>query len=249
MATERKVGEVERLTDFDGYGNSARAIGVKYGKYVNEDEYVIIPWEYGKEKVRFQLPGEKDIQIRPFKSGVAVVSADFNTEWDRREPDKWETRHVMVTPSGYTIRLDADSPDLEQCEAVKYARSIYEKPAEILKIDKHIDMASSYIIKAYIDIAKAGLEDTLARAGEDFQRSKLARSHYPSPSERREYRAIDAKYEKTITTVKKLAEKVAAKFRQLEERLERKNAQTLSGKTDAAKESIAAIFNEPQREA
>ncbi len=245
MAFERKEGEMQVLTSY----NEHKAIAVKFGKYRSEDQYFIVSDFSGKEPIEIKAPGGTDREepkVEGFKKGVAVMQAECNRSYNKRDFDDWQTFTSMITPSGFSIEFGAkEGVAFDEQEAVKYARSIFDNPAEILNIDKKLEMASAEMIKGYVDIAKAGLEASLEKAGSDYSRDAYWGGF--SDEDRKKAAEAGPNYEKTLAVISKLSKKIAAKFQKMSAEYNKKMANSLSGKVKATKRDIAAIFDEPQR--
>lgn len=245
MAIERKEGEMKNLTNF----NEHKAIAVRYGKYRENDEYFIVSDISGKEPISITAPGGEDREyprVTEFKKGVAIMQADCNCSYNKRDFDDWRTFSSIITPSGYSIDFDAQSGvAFDEQDAVKYARSIYDNPAEILKIDKKIKMTSAEMIKGYVDIARSGLVNALEKAGEAYSREVY--STYHDSASKQKVASAKPNYQKTLEHISVLADKIADKFKKMSEEYDKNSEKSLNGKKKAVLNKIESIFDEPQR--
>lgn len=235
---EIKREDVELLTGFTG----GKAIGKK------GNDFYIVSQISGTAPKKLNIWAERDLKATNFDKGVAIVSYDVDTQYDKRYESYWETRAAIVTPSGYTVGLggrynSSQVNDEINQELIDYARSIFDNPAEILKIDKKLKTATAECIKAFVDIAKAGLEASLEKAGEEFSRT----SAYGNGMSEKEKQKATAKYHKTLDLLEDLSKKITVKFHKLQEKLDREQAKTPKNRAAAVGASIKSIIDEPQR--
>lgn len=235
---EIKKEDVELLTGFTG----GKAIGKK-----GNDFYLVSNLSDSVPQ-KLDIWSEKDLKATDFEKGVAIATCQVDTQYDKRYPEEWMPRGVIVTPSGYTIPLKGKYDKLDvnseaNQEIIQYARSIFDNPAELLKIDKKLNMASAEIIKAYVDIARAGLESSLEKAGSEFSRTES----YVSGLSEKEKQKLTAKYQKTLDLIEDLSKKVTAKFHKLKENLEKEQAKKPRTRAESVRASINSILDEPQQ--
>lgn len=242
MAETEKKNDIELLTGFKGH----KAIGKK------DNKFYIVSDISGVEPQKIEASSESNLAATDFERGVAVLTYEYDAQYDKRWESIWKKQGMMVTPSGYRINLDSGMYDFDVKsqkvqDMIEYARSIYDNPAELLKIDKKVEFPSAEVIKAYVDIAKAGLEASLAKAGETYDRDKYSAVLSYSKEDRKRAAKADLNYEKTLDLISKLSKKIAVKFQKLKEQHEKAVSNTVRGKETAAKGNIEAIFDEPQR--
>ncbi len=242
MAETEKKNDIELLTSFRNH----KAIGKK------DNKFYIVSNISGVEPQKIEARSEDNLAATEFERGVAVLTYEYDAQYDKRWDSIWEKQGMMVTPSGYRIRLDSGMSDFDiksqkVQDMIEYARSIYDNPAELLKIDKKVELPSAEVIKAYVDIAKAGLEASLAKAGETYERDRHGALLSHSQEDRQRAAKAGPNYEKTLDLISKLSKKIAVKFQKLKDQHEKSVASSLRGKEAAAKGNIEAIFDEPQR--
>ena len=193
-----------------------------------------------------EISNEKGVSVRKY------IEIEDDLDPHHGGVFKYE-RAAMVTPSGHEIHLGktllddyynkgatVNLDEKEIKDKIKYARSIYDNPAQILKIDKKMKKMSADTLKAYVDIAKAGLEASLEKAGEEFSRGS---NNFSSKARDK----ASSKYRKTLDLIEDLSKKITEKFQQIKENLDQEKAGTLKNRKVAVQSSINAILDEPQR--
>lgn len=233
MAEKVKKEDIELLTDF----SENKAIG-KIGCV-----YYIVPQNAEEEPIPVDLNVDDNMKATGFEKGVAILLYEIDTQYDKRWESIWRDMGAMVTQSGYVIPLNDRLTDFniysaEAQKKLKYARSVFDNPAEILKVDKKIDGVNFEAIKGYFDIAISGLNNSFEKACDELSRAKSG----SLLSERDREKAL-LKYQKTEDLINYLASKIKAKYQKLEANQEK----TAEERKAAVQANINSILELPQR--